>query len=65
MQERESLKIYRKWKTDLGGQEIIYDNCEASMIMFKCRTNNMNLGDRKRFINQPTECVMCGYEKKT
>ena len=64
MQEKESLKIYRQFKTDLGGMENIYDNSEASVILFKCRTNNMNLGDRKRFINQSTECVMCGHEKE-
>ncbi len=48
----------------MGGQEEIYDNSEESMILFKCRTNNMNLGNRKRFKNEPTACIMCADEKE-
>ena len=59
MQEMTSLTLYRKWRVKLGGQEEIYDNRIASVIVFKCRSNNLNLGDRKRFQNQPTECIMC------
>ena len=60
MEEKASLKLYREWREELGGQDDVYDNREASMIMFKCRTNNLNLGARKRFTNQSTECIMCG-----
>ena len=28
--------------------------------MFKARSNNLNLRDRKRFNNQATECFLCG-----
>lgn len=34
------------------------------IIMFKCHTNNLNLGDRKRFKNEPTTCLMCGAVKE-
>ena len=62
MQEKVSLSLYRKWRKEIGGQEELYDNSEASTFLFKCRTNNVNLGDRKRFNNQPTKCIMCDYE---
>ncbi len=64
MQEKESLKMYREWRGEIGGQEKIYDNSEASSVLFKCRSNNLNLADRKRFKNEPTTCVMCGAEKE-
>ena len=44
--------------------EGIYDNGEASVILFKCRSNNMNLGDRRRFYGEPQDCIMCGGEKE-
>ena len=47
MQEKVSLSLYRKWRKEIGGQEELYDNSEASTFLFKCRTNNVNLGDRK------------------
>ena len=51
LNEKSSLKLYREWKKDMGGQERVYDNSESAMILFKCRSNNMNLGDSKRFQN--------------
>ena len=62
MQEKVSLRIYRTWREEIGGQEEVYDNSEKSVILFKCRTNNMDLRDRKRFNNGSTECIMCGDE---
>ena len=35
----------------MGGQEREYDNSESAMILFKCRSNNLNLDDRKKFQN--------------
>ena len=62
MQEKVSLKLYREWRDKIGGQESVYENSEASLIMFRCRSNTLNLADRKRFQNQPTTCVMCEWE---
>ena len=64
MAEKESLSLYREWRQRMGGQEKVYDNRESSILLFKSRTNNLNLGDRKRFQNQSTECIMCGAEKE-
>lgn len=60
LEEKSSLRLYKLWRKELGGQESVYDNREASVILFKARSNNLNLGDRKRFSNQSTECLMCG-----
>ena len=60
MEEKVSLKLYKEWRENIGGQDNIYDNREAAAILFRCRTNNIDLGDRKRFVNGTTECIMCG-----
>lgn len=36
----------------------------SSMLLFKCRTNTLNLNDRKRFKEESTECKLCGYERE-
>ncbi len=56
------LKIYRKWRKEIGGQEEIYNNDQALEILFKSRTNILRLNDRRRFWNEPTTCDMCGAE---
>ena len=60
MNEKTSLSIYRKWRTEIGGQEKIYDNRQTSEILYKCRTNTLKLKDRNRFRNEETKCEMCG-----
>ncbi len=62
MNEKSSLKIYRKWRKEIGGQEEIYNNDQASEILCKSRTNTLRLNDRKRFWNELTTCDMCGAE---
>ena len=42
----------------------IYDNRQASEILFKCRTNTLKLKDRNRFTNEETKCELCGNEKE-
>lgn len=60
MDQKVSLKLYREMRQGIGGQDKIYDNREATTILFRCRTNNLDLGDRNRFSNASTECIMCG-----
>ena len=59
LNEKSSLKLYREWKKDIGGQERVYDNSESAMILFKYRSNNMNLSDKKKFQNESTICISC------
>ncbi len=58
------MKIYKEWKNEIGGQEKVYDNRPASEILFKCRTNNLKLKDRKRFQGEETKCDICDAEKE-
>ena len=59
--ERSSLKIYSKFKTTIK-EEKFYDNKPSSIILYKARTNNLNLNDRNRHKNGDTKCIMCNYE---
>ena len=56
MNTKESLNIYREWRTERGNQEHVYDKRPSSVILFKCRTNNQNLNDRKRFKSEDEKC---------
>ena len=64
MEEKSSMKIYREWRTEVGGQDEVYDTRESSKILFKCRTNNLPLNDRKRFKGEEEKCDMCGAERE-
>ena len=62
MEKKSSLCIYRRWKRQMGGMEEIYDNRPASIVLFKVRTNSLELQDRKRHTNEETRCPMCQAE---
>ena len=64
MDGKTSLTIYRKWRQEKGGQEEIYSNDYGSQLLFKCRTNNLQLNDRKRFRGEETTCDVCGAERE-
>ena len=53
-----SLSLYRKFKGKLK-EENIYSNNYGSVLLFKCRTNTLNLNDRNRFVGGSTECPGC------
>ena len=57
-----SLVIYNKWKKDVKEEEDLYDNRPSSEIMYKSRTNNLQLQDRKRHQKGDTKCFMCDEE---
>ncbi len=50
-------------KGHAGRHCIVYTNDQDSVILFKARTNNLTLNDRKRFRGEDTKCDMCGAEK--
>ncbi len=64
MNEKTSLKIYWKWRQEKGGQEEIYNNNYGSQLLFKCRTNNLQLNERRRFRGEEITCDVCGSEKE-
>lgn len=57
---KSSLQIYRTYKSNIHSEQELYDNSPASIILYKARTNNLNLNIRQRFQNENTSCVMCG-----
>ncbi len=42
----------------------MYNNDYGSQLLFKCRTNNLQLNDRKRFKGKETTCDVCGAERE-
>ncbi len=64
MNEKSSLKIYRRWKREIEGQEEVYTNNQASEILCKTRTYNLNLKERKRSGGEDTKCDMCGADNE-
>ena len=60
LEEKLSLYIYKRFKTNINAEEHLYDNTPASTIFHKARTNNMNLNARKSFQDGDTSCMMCG-----
>ena len=42
----------------------MYNNRKSSVILFKCRTNNLNHNNRKRFRGENTACDLCNDENE-
>ena len=55
--------LYRKSKGKIK-EESIYSNNYGSILLFKCRTNTLNLNDRNRFVSGNTECPGCSCDKE-
>ncbi len=62
MNEKSSLKIYRKWRR---GQEKAYVNNQTSEILFKARKNNLILNERNRFWGEDIKCYCVGLIRRT
>ena len=61
MEQKTSITLYRKYKTEI--KEITYmDNDEISSIIFRCRSNTLRLNDRNRFTGGDTKCPLCQAE---
>ncbi len=65
MLTKSSLKIYRKWKTEIKEENDIYDNTPKSIIFYRCRANILKLNDRNRFGGGNTKCYTCENEDET
>ena len=49
-------------KNNIKHEEEIYDNSSASKILYRARTNTLNLNWRKKFQGENTHCPLCNYE---
>ena len=45
-------------------KEEIYYNEKSSLLIFKMRTNTLNLNDRKRYKQEETKCPMCDHHNE-
>ena len=45
-------------------EELFYDNTPSSITLFRCRSNTLQLNDRKRFKNESTKCLACTEENE-
>ena len=65
IEKKSSLKIYKEFKTIIGHQdETIYDNTIASQLLYRARANVLDLNDRKRFVQERTNCPLCNTENE-
>ena len=59
---KSTLYIYRMYKSEI--EEVkYYANDLASVIMFRARTNTLQLNDRNRHTNNLVNCQMCNGEE--
>ena len=63
LEEKSSVKLYKENKTEIK-EVSIYDNTPSSITLFKCRTNTLQLNDRKRFSGGDTKCIACDDENE-
>ena len=60
--KKKSLEIYNENRKEIV--ERTYYNSSKSLLMFRYRTNTLNLNDRKRHKNEDTKCDLCGEENE-
>ena len=65
IQQKSTLKNYLIWKNNIKEEEKLYGNGLDSAILFRARTNTLDLQWRKRFIGEDTKCKLCQEEEKT
>ena len=63
LEMKTSLQIYKKNKNDFGEEEI-YENRPSSIILYKARTNALQLNDRNRHTNKEIHCLVCDTDDK-
>ena len=65
IQKKVTLTYYNKFKTEIKNEERIYGNNQESKVLFRARTNTLELQWRKKFINESTICQLCKEEEET
>ena len=58
MEGKSTIDIYRTEKTQIK-EERIYENNEASVLLFRARSNTLNLEWRQRYSDGDTSCKIC------
>ena len=64
---KEYLKVIKtrtlSFKNDFG-EVVIYDNRPSSTILYKARTNTLQLNDSNRHTNKEIHCLVCDTDDK-
>ena len=65
IQKKSTLEKYLIWKDNIKEEEKLYGNGLDSAILFRARTNTLDLQWRKKFIGEDTKCKLCQEEEET
>ena len=57
LEKKSTLTIYKQHKTDIK-EENFYDNSYKSILMYRARSNTLQLGWRKRYIREDVSCQL-------
>ena len=60
--KKKSLELYNINRKEI--EERSYYNNSKSLLMYRYRTNTLNLNDRKRYKNENTKCDLCEEENE-
>ena len=63
LEMKTSLQIYKQFEIDFA-EEKIYDNRPSSTILYKARTNTLQLNVRNRHTNKEIHCLVCDTDDK-
>ena len=63
MTEMSTLSLYRQFKNTIK-QELFYCNDWDSILLFRARSNSLNLNWRKGYLGGSTLCQVCGAQEE-
>ena len=63
LEKRVTVRTYAECKHHIKGMVNLYTNDYRSVLLFRCRSNTLNLGWRNRFTEGQVECVRCREEE--
>ena len=63
MQSKSTLRIYRMYRSEVK-QEKVYDNRNASVLLFLARTDSLKLNYERRHSGGDTKCSLCKVENE-
>ena len=64
IETKKTLRIYQKYKKEIKTEKQIYDNTQASDILFQLRTNTLQLAWRNKYKQEETKCPLCSKEEE-
>ena len=65
IQKKITLENYHMWKSNIKEEEKLYGNGLDSAILFRARTNTLDLQWRKKFLGESTICNLCRKKEET